>query len=150
MSILHTFTEVDRWKEFPVCIKRLCVWSVRSPTHRNKKQIKLHIWKLNVQLVTGEQVAEKTYFLSHTSTCISSMTIWEEENKRGRNSRFQTKEKSKVKSADIYWKTIWCTEQYSVYRLNRNKKEVNPENTLRTMKGFSDWQCPFRKLSLPN
>ena len=25
---------------------------------------------------------------------------WEEENKRGRNSRFQTKEKSKVKSAD--------------------------------------------------
>ena len=24
------------------------------------------------------------------STCISSMTIWEEENKRGRNSRFQT------------------------------------------------------------
>ena len=28
------------------------------------------------------------------------MTIWEEENKRGRNSRFQTKEKSKVKSAD--------------------------------------------------
>ena len=80
---------------------------------------------------------EKAYFLSHMSTCISSMTIWEEENKRGRNSRFQAYENERSHPQTF-------TENNLMYRTVFSIQTESRQERSQSWKRFADEERFFR------